>query len=414
MKSFLTCVGVLILLLPNIVFSQIAPNLNTAATFVLFTGNGQFTCTSSFANVTGDVGNQVGVVSAFPPGNLTGATHYGDAAAMQANSDITAAYADLAGRTCGVAHGVGFGAGETLTPDTYCAIAASTLNGNLTFDAGGNAAAVFIIKIDGAFSAASGSQILLINQASVCNIYWQINGAVDLNNSFFRGTMLVNGAISLNTGTTLQGRALTKTGDLIFDNINATGCGFGVLPLKLISFDAVKTTGNNVQLTWQTTSEVNLLRYEIESSSNGVAFYKAGTVAAKGNNYPTQYTFKDVDVNKTGTRFYRLKMANNDASISYSTVKSIKFSETGIGLINISPNPAVNTINITVNAESRENVTLSITNMNGQKVRQKNLTLNKGLNNISEDIQSLLKAGYILSIKSLNTGKQMRQNFQKL
>lgn len=414
MKKILTYIVAMLFLCPHLVFSQTAPNLGTAANFVLFTGNGEFTSNSSATNVTGDVGNVAGAFAAFPPGLLTGNKHIGDAVAIQANSDITDAYADLFGRSCGIVHGVGFGVGETLTPGTYCAGAASTLNGTLTLDAGGNPAAVFIIKINGAFSAAAGSQVILTNQASACNVYWQIGGAVDLNDTDFKGTMLVDGAISLNSGTTLDGRALTKTGALIFADINATICNLSALPVKLVNFDVAKTIGNHVQLSWVTSTEINMLRYDIESSINGVAFNKAGTVTAKGNNFSTQYTFKDVDGNKTGTRFYRLKMVNNDATFSYSPVKSIRLSETETALIIISPNPAVNTLNITVNAAARENVTLSITNMNGQKIRQKNITLNKGINNISEDIQGLLKAGYILTIKNLNTGKQMRKSFQKL
>ena len=154
--------------------------------------------------------------------------------------------------------------------------------------------------------------------------------------------------------------------------------------------------------------------YEISSSIDGSTFKTKGTVAAKGNNFATQYSFKDVDFNKSGTRYYRLKMVSNDASFSYSTIKTIKFSEIEIGLINISPNPAVNTINITVNAETDENITLAITNMNGQKIRQRNIMLNKGINTISEDIQNLLKAGYIVSIKNIQTGKVTRKSFQKL
>jgi hypothetical protein len=416
MKIFLPYLNTFftIIILPVVVLSQSAPNLNTAAGYVLFTGNGEFTSTSTSTNVTGDVGNLVGPVSAFPPGNLTGTKHFGDAAATQADADITAAYADLAGRTCGTVHGVGFGVGETLTPGVYCATANSTLNGDLTLDAGGNAAAVFIIKIDGAFSAASGSQIILINQASACNVYWQINGAVDLNNSVFKGTMLVNGAISLNTGTNLEGRALTKTGALIFQAINATVCNFSALPLKLEKFDVNKITGDNVQLSWMTTSEINMLRYDIEASNNGTAFYKLGAVVSKGNNFPTQYTFQDIQVKNTGIRSYRLKMVDNAGLFSYSDVKSVKFSDLKFGLINIFPNPAVNSIKITVNAEIQENVTLTITNMHGQKMRQKTMMVNKGINNFEEDIRNLSTTSYIISIKNITTGKVSRQNFQKL
>jgi len=406
--------GTLLFLSPAHLFSQIAPNLNTASSFVLFTGNGEFTSNSSSTNVIGNVGNVVGAVTAFPPGTLTGSKHFGDAAAIQANNDIIAAYADLAGRTCSIAHVVGFGGGETLTPDTYCSTAASTLNGNLILDAGGNSAAVFIIKIDGAFSAASGSQIILTNQASSCNVFWQINGAVDLNNTDFKGTMLVNGAISLNVGTNLTGKALTKTGALIFDNINVTICDLSLLPIKLANFDVVKNNAGNAQLTWLTPSDVNMLRYEIESSINASAFNKTGTIVSKGNNFPTQYSFQDVTQNKTGVYFYRLKMIDKDGGFTYSMVKSIQFSEIKTGLINLFPNPATSTINLTINAETRENVILTIANMKGQKIIQKDLILNKGINNIPEDIHNLLNAVYIISIQNLIKGKESHLNFQKL
>lgn len=413
MKKNLSYIGAIVLLCSNFAFSQTAPDLASAASFVLFTGNGQFTSTSTTTNVTGDVGNVTGAFAAFPPGLLTGNKHIGDAVAIQANNDLTSAYADLAGRT-GIAHSTSFGAGEILLPGVYSSAALSTFSGNLTLDAGGNSSAVFIIKVDAAFSSVTGAQVILANGATACNVYWQINGAVDLHGTIFKGTMLVNGAVNLYTGTSVEGRILTETGAFIFDDISATICNLSLLPIKLVNFDAAKTTDNNIQLTWVATSESNMLQYEVESSINAIDFHKVAAISSKGNNYPTQYSFKDADVNKTGTRFYRIKMVENNGSFTYSNVKNISFSEIVPGLMNISPNPAINTIKIIVNAEARENVTLSIINMNGQKVRQENLTLNKGINNINEDINDLQKSGYILSIKSVNTGKTIRQNFQKL
>lgn len=414
MKKFLTFIGALLFLCPHIIFSQIAPDLKTAKGFVLFTGAGEFTSLSPSTNVIGHVGNVTGVVTAFPPGTLTGAKHFGDGVAMQAEIDIADAYANLAGRTCGIVHGPGFGVGEILAPGVYCSGAASTLNGILTLDAANNPAAVFIIKIEGDFSAASGSQVLLINQASSCNVFWQINGAVALSNSAFQGTMLVNGAVSLNTGTTINGRALTKTGALIFNDVNVTICDLALMPLRLMNFDAVKTTADNVQISWTTTSEVNMSRYEVESSVNAIAFKKVGTVISKGNNFSTVYTFKDVDVNKSGVRYYRLKMIDIQGTFSYSSVKSIKFSEVTSGIFNVSPNPAANLINIAVHAENQENISLTVTSISGQKIRHRLVTINKGINNITEDIHNLAKGGYIISIKNLTTGKISRQNFQKI
>src|SRR6185295_8753975 len=108
--------------------------------------------------------------------------------------------------------------------------------------------------------------------------------------------------------------------------------------------------GNNAQITWITTAEVNVSRYEIEASVNGSPFVKIGTVSSLESSFPTRYTFQDLQPNKTGVRFYRLKMIDKDGSFSYSFVRNLKFSDLKFGLVNIFPNPAVNTITISVNA----------------------------------------------------------------
>ena len=112
--------------------------------------------------------------------------------------------------------------------------------------------------------------------------------------------------------------------------------------------------------------------------------------------------------------FYRLKMIDKDGSFTYSMIRNIKFSDLRNGLINIFPNPAVNTINLSVNAEAKGNVLLTIVNMHGQKILQKTRMVDKGINNFTEDVRNLLKATYIVSIKNIITGEETRQNFQKL
>src|SRR3989337_3598660 len=65
-----------------------------AATTVTNTGN---------TVVNGDLGVSPGnAVTGFPPGIVNGTIHQGDAAAAQAQSDLTAAYNDAAGRACNV------------------------------------------------------------------------------------------------------------------------------------------------------------------------------------------------------------------------------------------------------------------------------------------------------------------------
>ena len=204
--------AVALLFFPKENFSQ-APNLGTASSFALFTAVGAFNNIGASTYVTGDVGTNVGAFNAFPPGTVVGQIHVADPISAQAATDVAVAYSSLSAVTCGIVHGVLLGGGEYLTPNVYCLGAASTLTGTLTLDGQGNPNSLFIFKINGALSTSTFSNVVLINSASLCNVYWQINGQFDLgNNSVFSGTIISNGAINLLDGSSLQGRGLSTAG----------------------------------------------------------------------------------------------------------------------------------------------------------------------------------------------------------
>lgn len=211
-------VAVALLFFPKTNFGQ-APNLGAAADFALFTSAGAFSNIGAATIVTGDVGTNVGAFTAFPPGTLIGNIHWVDAVSAQAAIDAGAAYSDLntpVGSVIPVAL-----EGQILTPGVYFtgAGAAASLNGNITLDGENNPGSVFVIRIDGALSVTVNSTVTLINSASLCNVYWQINGQFQLgDNSVFRGTILANGAIILLEGSTLLGRGLSIAGAVELHN----------------------------------------------------------------------------------------------------------------------------------------------------------------------------------------------------
>ncbi len=190
-----------------------AQGLGAASGFALFTATGAFANTGAGTVVTGDVGTNAGAFAAFPPGTLIGSQHVVDPISAQAATDVNSAFMNLGGLTCGQVLGTTLGNGQILTPDIYCLGAASVLNGNLTLDGQGNPNAVFIIKIDGAFTSNANSSVTLTNAASICNVFWWINGSVSIgNNSTFRGTIVANGALSFSSGASLYGRGLSRAG----------------------------------------------------------------------------------------------------------------------------------------------------------------------------------------------------------
>ncbi|MEO8069450.1 MAG: ice-binding family protein, partial [Flavobacteriales bacterium] len=194
------------------------PVLGTTSDFALFTAVGAFS-NDGATIVTGDIGTNVGAFSGFPPGTVIGDIHVVDGASAQAATDVATAFASFAAITCGQVIGTTLGSGQTLTPDVYCLGAASTLNGNLILDAAGDPNATFIFKIDGALSTTTLSSVTLINGASLCNVYWQVNGQFEQGpGSTFRGTVVVNGAIILLEGADLYGRAVSQAGAVELHN----------------------------------------------------------------------------------------------------------------------------------------------------------------------------------------------------
>ncbi len=206
-----------LLFLPKVNFGQTAPRLGVTSDFALFTAVGAFGNTGT-TFVTGDIGSNSAAVTGFPPGIAVGTIYNPpDATLSQAVIDVAIAYSDLT--QGGSVIGVGLGNGQILLSGVYQTGGASTLDGNLILDADGDPDALFIIRIGGAFAASASSTVTLINSASLCNVYWQIGGQFDLGDaSVFRGTVIVDGAVNLLEGSSLEGRGLSTAGAISLHN----------------------------------------------------------------------------------------------------------------------------------------------------------------------------------------------------
>jgi hypothetical protein len=221
----------------NFSFGQI--NLGTASNFALFTAAGEFENVGN-SYIIGDIGTNVGVILGFPPGQLTGQIHEEDSVSTQAAIDVENAYSDLTDVLCDSLLGDGLGLNQTLKPNMYCILTATTLNGDLILDGENNSDALFIIKIDGVLDVIAHSRVILTNSTKVSNVYWQINGALNVGDSVvFEGIVLANGAINFAEGSVLNGNGLSRQGAISTINMTATIPSSFALPAKLIDFEGV-------------------------------------------------------------------------------------------------------------------------------------------------------------------------------
>jgi Ice-binding-like len=149
----------------NALAAQPPVGLGTAQAFAVLAGS---TVTNTGpSTLFGDLGVSPGTaVTGFPPGTVNGTIHAADAVAGQAQSDLTTAYNDAAGRTPPLAVPADLG-GLTLTAGVYKSGSSLGLTGTLTLDAQGNPNAVFVFQAASTLITASGSSVKLINGAAM-------------------------------------------------------------------------------------------------------------------------------------------------------------------------------------------------------------------------------------------------------
>lgn len=206
----------------------VAPDLLSTSCFTIFSSDGPVLNTG-ISHIIGSVGTNVGLTTGFDPLTVTNGNIHPIPDTMTANAaaDLLNVYNYLNALPYDIEllYPAQFGNSLVLTPHTYLMNSAVTFTDSLFLNAQGNQDAVFVIKIFGAMTTSTYSNVVLMNGAKAENVYWLVQGAVNINNySIFRGTLVVNnGAIEIsNTGIELNGRALSTNGAISTTAITTT------------------------------------------------------------------------------------------------------------------------------------------------------------------------------------------------
>ncbi len=208
-----------------------APTLGTACAFGILAAVPAVSSTGPTVITGGDVGIwPAASITGFPPATLSGTKHMGDATAMTAQGDLTVAYNNAAGAAGGAVLPADIG-GLTLPPGVYRTTSGQPslgITGILTLDGGGDPNAVWIFQVVSTVTTASGnSQVNLIGSAQAQNVFWQVGSSATLGtNTSFTGNIMALASITLDTGATLNGRALAQTGAVTLDSnpVNIPPC----------------------------------------------------------------------------------------------------------------------------------------------------------------------------------------------
>ncbi len=148
------------------------------------------------------------------------------------------------------------------------------------------------------------------------------------------------------------------------------------VPVKLISFNAILKS-NFVQLDWIVANEEGLSNYTIEKSltPNFDVIEIVGQLKPHNTLTTQQYQLFDKNIKSSGIWYYRLKI--DEVGVSrYSNIQAIRIDKFVSNLFSISPNPAVNVINLTAQNDVA-NAVIKLYNELGVEV------INKKISNIT-------------------------------
>ena len=187
--------------------------------------------TSNISSIVGELGVSAGALSKITGFDALSYVKYGtDSLApnsqrtILAQQDVTALVGNIDPRACDtdLTNVVGGLTGDiTLHPGVTCMNSFSAdvlVNGHVYLDAGGDPNAFFIIRGNLTLTVADAAQVVLQNGAQACGVFWRISKEVTIGTTVqFIGTVVSGTAITMKTGSTLNGRALAQTAGVQLD-----------------------------------------------------------------------------------------------------------------------------------------------------------------------------------------------------
>jgi hypothetical protein len=191
-------------------------------------------------------------------------------------------------------------------------------------------------------------------------------------------------------------------------NLNNPGSTCGTLPITLHSWTGVYRNNKTV-LNWQTDAGVNFSYFIIERSSNGVDFSPLDQISAVATATTTELHYSYTDVSPAGgENYYRLKMVDADGQYKYSGIITIRTSTKAL-TVSVSPNPFTDHVNLTINGNVNETVSLRLFNSEGKLVWHKTTFVAAGTNaQYFNGLESLPHGIYYLKINRTSTDNEFK------
>lgn len=236
--------------------------------------------------------------------------------------------------------------------------------------------AVVILTLTGAVPGAGAGDGVVVSH---------YNG-IDWTDYSVGGTVIVPGNSSVGTA---RSTLVTQNGFYTF--------GYGVagsLPIRLLNFDARKTSASQAQVSWTISSNSNASKFEVLRSLDGRNFNSIGTVTAIDRQFA--YGFGDNSL-PSGTSYYRLKMTDRDGIVSYSPIVAVFNGTKGIFITSMLPTVVRSGAIVNISSSEKGTIQLLVTDMYGRIVKKQLASIANGNQQVALDLSILPSGAYQVS-----------------
>jgi hypothetical protein len=199
------------------------------------------------------------------------------------------------------------------------------------------------------------------------------------------------GAGDIAIGTSMDGSGSNQP---FLDNLTIGKVTNSALPTTMSYFEAEEIKNKFIELSWETTSEINNDYFTIEKSLDGQEWTELMIVTGAGNSNNTKY-YNSIDYNPyMGISFYRLKQTDFNGKFTYSITSSVNILNKNDDNILIYPNPAKGIITIESNLKLGSEIL--IFNNLGQNITEQLNFISSSNNSQTIDLSSVPKGIYYL------------------
>jgi len=140
------------------------------------------------------------------------------------------------------------------------------------------------------------------------------------------------------------------------------------LPIKLISFEAMKISSSASRLSWELAACCSsAARFEIERSTDARNYSLLSSLPGSETN--RFYAYTDTRLAR-GITYYRLKMIDADGKITYSNVVALINDKAGLLITSLAPNPVQSQATLTITNAATGPVQFAIYDLRGRLVQQ--------------------------------------------